>query len=143
MSQVRAAEGFRPGNRIFWIKALTLFNQGLSADALKVLDDWIKLEPFAHSPRYALRALIHYDFGQADKAGEDLLAAANEGFDLNGLAAYVTARMAIDQGDLATAEEFLAQADTLVPFDFGLVARRVHQDYRRVHGQLPLSTPSP
>jgi len=143
MKQVQAAEAFQPGNRIYWIKALTLYNQGQSADALKALDEWIKNEPFVRSPRYALRALIHYDSGQVDKAGEDLVAAANEGFDVTGLAAYVTARIAVDHGDLATGEVFLAQADTCVPADFGLVARRIHQDYRHVRVQSPPSTPSP
>jgi len=108
---------------------LLLYNLGREDQALAALDYSIREDPYYRGNRYYLRALIHYDRGDYDKALNDIEFGSGQIWGQAGLASYVLGLLAIREGDLAYGKELLEYAEATLDSTFGPDLRnRIRRD---------------
>jgi tetratricopeptide (TPR) repeat protein len=113
-----------------YTRAVILYNLGRTDEALAELDQLIERSPYYNGHRYYLRALIHYERGQRDLAEADLAMGAGNSWASAELYAYVTGRMAFDDGDAAAGAAYLQEAEASMPRYYGPLLTRVQGELR-------------
>ena len=108
---------------------LLLYNIGKEDLALSSLDYSIQEDPYYRGNRYYLRALIHYDRGDYDKALDDIEFGSGQIWGQAGLASYVLGLLAIRDGDLENGKELLEYAEATLDSMYGPDLRnRIRRD---------------
>jgi tetratricopeptide (TPR) repeat protein len=92
-------------------QALILYILGHVDQALEIIDEMIEVHPNFLGWRYYLRALIHLDRGDIDKAQADLQTGWGYTWDHTGIAQYVLAQLAFHEGDTEFGIESLKMAE--------------------------------
>jgi len=122
--------------------ATYLFQDGQEEQALKLMDDLLKANPYYGGERYYLRAAINYKLGNREQAENDVETGAGNTWFHAGLYSYVLGKMALDDGDTEEGIQLLQNAEATLDVLYTPLRKQILIDLKEL-GAVPLVvTPS-
>ncbi len=109
-------------------RLLVWFNQGKYSEVISFLDKSIQESPAYGGWRYYLRAASYYELGDTDTALQDLAAGSGKTWGQYHLRAYVLGQIALDEGDIENATQWLLLAQaSLPPNEYPIYHQKLNQ----------------
>jgi tetratricopeptide (TPR) repeat protein len=125
-----------------YTKTAYLYQLERLEEALAVISESLESKPEFQGYRYYLRALIYYDMGETDLARADLETGSYYTWERSALYAYVSGKMALEEGQRDAGIAQLQLAEASLDHNFSLLRMRIIEELAQL-GAEPLSiTPS-
>jgi tetratricopeptide (TPR) repeat protein len=121
-----------------YTKAAYLYQLKRLDEALAVISESLESKPDFQGYRYYLRALIYYDMGEIDRARADLETGSFYTWERSALYAYVTGKIALDEGQREEGIQQLQLAEASLDHNFSLLRARIIEQLAQL-GAEPMS----
>jgi tetratricopeptide (TPR) repeat protein len=122
--------------------ATYLFQAGQEEQALKLMNDLLKENPYYGGERYYLRAAINYKLGNSEQAETDLETGAENTWFHAGLYSYVLGKVALDDGRAEDGIQLLQNAEATLDVLYTPLRKEISNDLKELGAAPLVVTPS-